>query len=307
MKRVDALHTPALPDSGALRVFLAVANARGITAAARMLNRSPSSVSMQIKKLEEQLNTTLFVRSPHSLLLTGAGERFLTSVRQLICLNNEAVAALMQPHLHSTVRVGLPGDINQQFLPEVIRQLASAYPRIAVQVVTGTSSTLGRLFDADNLELMLTISDERSRRIGDMIARECFIWVGARDGSACQRTPLPIAIPVEDAPPYHTTALNQLGQHGRRFRVACASASASARQAAARADLAVAPILGSCLTKELIELGPNDGFDALPDLEIRLLESRKTDEAALIVSQSLRDAYSRFVRKDGRKVGGSSP
>ena len=285
---------PTVLDSGALRTFLTVVQAGGIGAAAKALNRSPSAVSMQIKKLEGQLGTALFERSARRLVLTISGEKFSSYARRLVCLSNEAVAALTEPHLRSRVRVGVPGEINERILPAIVRQLAFAHPGIMIDVTAAPNPNLVRLFEARELELMLTFCDERFCSPGDTIGTERLVWAGARDGRAYQHTPLPIAIP-DDKSSCYSTVLTDLRQQKRQFRIAYANASTCVRQAAVMADLAVSPIFYSCLTEGLVELGADDGFEMLPDFETRLLRSDDAGEAAVIVSNALREFYSEFV------------
>ena len=63
-----------------LRGFLAVANTASITEAAQQLRLTPSSVSIQIKKLEQELGVQLFERARKGLILTGSGKLFLEIV-----------------------------------------------------------------------------------------------------------------------------------------------------------------------------------------------------------------------------------
>ena len=63
-----------LLDNDVLRTFVAIADTGSFTTAADRVYRTPSAVSMQIKKLEEQLNVTLFLRDARSVTLTEGGE-----------------------------------------------------------------------------------------------------------------------------------------------------------------------------------------------------------------------------------------
>jgi DNA-binding transcriptional LysR family regulator len=68
-------------DLDCVRAFLATADLRSFTRAAASLNRTQSAVSMQMKRLEEQLGVSLLRRSKSGVDLTLAGERFLGDAR----------------------------------------------------------------------------------------------------------------------------------------------------------------------------------------------------------------------------------
>lgn len=67
-----------------LRIFTAVAECGGFSAAARRLYISHSTTSRAIAALEAELGVTLFARSSHAVRLTGAGEVLLSEARALL-------------------------------------------------------------------------------------------------------------------------------------------------------------------------------------------------------------------------------
>ena len=117
-----------------LRTFVAIAETGNFTTAAETVHRTPSAVSMQIKKLEEMLGCTLFRRDARSVTLTHHGEVLLSYARRLLTLSNEAVSRFMMPEMNGVVRLGAPDDVGELILPEVLRRFAETYPSIAVNV-----------------------------------------------------------------------------------------------------------------------------------------------------------------------------
>ena len=100
-----------LLDNDVLRTFVAIAETGSFTSAADRVYRTPSAVSMQIKKLEEQLNVTLFLRDARSVTLTESGEVLLPYARRMLALSNEAVGRFRMPEMKGVVRLGAPDDI----------------------------------------------------------------------------------------------------------------------------------------------------------------------------------------------------
>ena len=74
-----------------MKTFVAIAETGNFTTAADAVFRTPSAVSMQIKKLEDMLRVSLFRRDARSVTLTHHGEILLSYAKRMIALNNEAV------------------------------------------------------------------------------------------------------------------------------------------------------------------------------------------------------------------------
>ena len=92
-------------DLTALRSFMAVADAGGVTKAAAQLNLTQSAVSMQLKRLEESLGLPLLDRSARTIALTAQGEQLLGYARRLLALNDEAWGRLTHPGLRGRDRL----------------------------------------------------------------------------------------------------------------------------------------------------------------------------------------------------------
>ena len=87
-------------DLTTLRSFVAVADCGGVTRAAGVLHLTQSAVSMQLKRLEESLDISLFDRSGRGIALTAAGEQLLAYARKMLDLNDEAVTLHHRGYWH---------------------------------------------------------------------------------------------------------------------------------------------------------------------------------------------------------------
>ena len=86
-------------DLDLLRCFVTISEVGSFTRAGDRLGRTQSTISLQVKRLEEQLGRTLFARTPRSLSLTDDGKRLLGPARQLLRLNDAAIAELFEPDM----------------------------------------------------------------------------------------------------------------------------------------------------------------------------------------------------------------
>ena len=247
---------------------------------------------MQIKKLEEQLKTTLFLRDARSVTLTAHGETLLTYARRMIALSNEAVSRFVMPELTGVVRLGAPEDIGERgLLPGILKRFAEAFPAIMVDVTIDASSQLYRRMDEHRLDLALVnCASLPMRDTGEVLMRERLVWTGARCGTAHLRDPLPISI-WEDGCIWRSEAINSLEKENRRYRVAYLSAHTMAQKAAIEADLAIAPLPRSYVQDDMVILSEKDGLPELGCFDIRLILADNPTRPVQAVADSIRNAF----------------
>src|ERR1700722_2322034 len=100
-------------DLAILRTLLAVIETGSFAAAARKIGRSESAVSLQLKRLEEQIGEPIFLRAGKQMTVTGAGARLLEYARRLLELNDEALTTLSETSIDRTATLGCPHDATE--------------------------------------------------------------------------------------------------------------------------------------------------------------------------------------------------
>ena len=115
---------PVNLDMDVLRSFAVGIDLGSFAKAASRLGRSPSAISLQLRKLEDQVGQQLVQKHGRGLVLTEAGEMMLGYARRLLDLNDAAVSALGSPALTGSVRIGLPQDFAETWLPETLGRFA---------------------------------------------------------------------------------------------------------------------------------------------------------------------------------------
>ena len=120
----------ALLDIDQLRTFIAIAETGSFTKAAEVVNKTQSAVSMQMKRLEERIERPIFARDGRASKLTEDGARLLDYARRLVKLNVETVAAFSDAALSGRVRLGVPDDYADRYLPEIMARFSRAYPGV---------------------------------------------------------------------------------------------------------------------------------------------------------------------------------
>ena len=101
--------------------FVAVAEHGGVTRAASKLHLTQSAISMQIKRMERNLDQTLLKRAGRSVGLTGQGEQLLAYGRRMVALYDEAWGRLTCSQFEGEVTVGVPYDIIYPHFPNILR------------------------------------------------------------------------------------------------------------------------------------------------------------------------------------------
>ncbi|WP_311969145.1 LysR substrate-binding domain-containing protein [Pseudomonas baltica] len=259
-------------DSEVLRTFVAIADEGGFTKAGEKVNRTQSAVSMQMKRLEEDvLQRQLFERDGRQLRLTAEGQILLGYARRILKLHSEVFTTLREPHMVGTVRVGTPDDYAMRFLPGILSGFAQAYPLVQVEVHCETSTQLLQRNDLD-----LTIVTRRpGSEMGQLLRHERFVWAEANGFAPHEQQPMPLAMFNTDCF-CREWACNALDAGDKPYRIAYSSPSLSAIMAVVSAGLAVTAQLQSLIPADMRILGEREGLPLLPTANIMLLRNPAT-------------------------------
>jgi len=250
-------------DTGLLRAFLAVAETGGMTAAARQLHLTQAAVSQQIRRLEESFEKRLFERDRRGLRLTPAGERLRARAQKLLMLHDEIWAAMTAPDHEGEVRLGVPHDIVAAFMPPILKRFDQVWPKVRVTLVCSTTPRLLDKLEAGEVDLALT-TERQPGPGGEALRSDRLVWVGARDGEAHRRNPLPIALGDERCA-FRPAIMAALAEAGRDWRSVCDIGSQLAIEASVRADLAVTGMLASSVVRDFAIIKETEA-GALPPL-----------------------------------------
>ena len=139
-----------------LRYFAKAAETLNFSHAANCLNIAQSSLSQQIKQLEDELGTQLFIRDSHSILLTEAGEVILPFALRTIH-DAEACADRirdLRKMLTGTLNIGVTHSFSP-ILTESVISFIKMYPKINVNIVYKQMNELMELLSNHELDFVL--------------------------------------------------------------------------------------------------------------------------------------------------------
>ncbi len=270
------MNAPALPripllDLDLLRTLVAIAETGNFSAAGAEVGRTPSAISMQVRKMEETLGKPVFIRDSRSVTLTADGEALLAHARKMLALNREVMARFITPDVAGEVRLGAPDDVAERFLPTMLRRFADTHPAVIVNVVVDGSLELMEMVRAGRLDMAIITCEAgfRGDDAAEVIYREGLVWAGLKGGCAADRDPLPVSV-WEDGCAWRKLGLEGLEAQGRNWRIAFQSAHISGQRAAILADLAVAPIPVSSLGGDIVEATSEQPLPKLPSYALGL-------------------------------------
>ncbi|GIO15998.1 HTH-type transcriptional regulator BsdA [Cohnella xylanilytica] len=141
-------------DIRQLRYFIAIAEERTISAAARRLHLSQPPLSQQLKAMEEELGAELAERSGKVLELTEAGKTLYAYARQMVELMEEAKTEVKEVGIGANGRLAIGvNTFSAAGLPEVLRRFRELYPKVTYKIQQNESSYLCRLVRDRAVEL----------------------------------------------------------------------------------------------------------------------------------------------------------
>jgi len=254
-------------DLTALRSFVAVADVGGVTKASGFLNLTQSAVSMQLKRLEESLDMALLDRSNRTIALTPAGEQLLSYARRMMALNDEVYSKLTADEFEGEITLGVPHDIVYPAIPHVLRQFATEYPRVKVQLISSFTKELKAQFARGEVDVILT-TEEDCDAGGITLLDKPLIWVGAPSGQAYKQRPLRLAYEVNCI--FRAGVQKELDQAGIAWEMAVESNSTRTIEATVSADLAVHTMIEGTEPKHFEQVDHNGDLPNLTSMKINL-------------------------------------
>lgn len=140
-----------------LRYFVTVADEENISRASARLRISQPAVSRQIKDLEDELGTALFVRGKAGMQLTPAGSAFLAHARDLLRRANSAVEQLQQFRVPAKQQlvIGVITPVLTGTLTPALRRFHQRHPKVEVRIIEKSPGEQVKALRAGKLDAAL--------------------------------------------------------------------------------------------------------------------------------------------------------
>ncbi|MDE9451194.1 LysR family transcriptional regulator [Aliiroseovarius sp. Z3] len=274
-------------DLTALRSFVTVADAGGVTRAAGLLHLTQSAVSMQLKRLEESLGRPLLDRSGRGVSLTADGEQLLGYARRMMRLNDEVYGRLTDHAYEGEIVLGVPSDVVYPAIPIVLKQFHAEYPRMRVHLISSYTSRLKSMFARGECDITLTTEEEKDAG-AETLAALPLVWVGAPNGQAWRSRPLRLAF--ERNCIFRKGVQKALNAANIQWEMGVDGDSTRTIEASLSADLAVHAVIDGTVQPFLEQI---DHGGALPDLAVTRVNMYAASNAG---GQAMQDLLSMIRR-----------
>jgi DNA-binding transcriptional LysR family regulator len=273
-------------DLELLRSFVSVVDSGGFTRAGERVHRTQSTVSQQIKRLEDDLGQPLLNRTGKDVTPTEAGERLLSYARRLLSLAQEARDVLAGPSKEGAVRLGIPEDFAAYRLTKLLASFSRSRPGLRLDVRVDQSTCLRRDLERGELDLAL-FKRGAGEKGGIAVWPERVHWVTSKThpiDAEIRSVPL-IGFPTGCL--YRSRAIHAIESAGRPWHMAYTSSSLTGIQAAVAAGLGLSILSEIAIQADHRVLTAKDGFAPIDKTEVALVASPDASPATLRLADRL--------------------
>jgi len=238
-----------------LRSFVAIVDAGTMLSAADRVFVTQSALSLQIKRLEELVQQSLFTRDGRKLALTRSGQILLDYARRVLSLHDEAIAAISSGSFSGPVRIGTVQDFADTLLTGLLAQFAELHSDAQIFVRIAGTADLQAMLERNQLDIILGFAasdDPTAIRVAPMN------WFG--NAALATQPVIPLAV-LEKPCRFREAAIASLEAAGLRYRLAVESPNLSALRAAVDAGLGL-----TCRTHIFLRDAEPTASEVLPAL-----------------------------------------
>ncbi len=268
-----------------LNTFTIVIKVGGFNRAAEYLNKTQSTISQQIKKLESEVGVALFKKQGRQQVLTPSGEIFLGYAKRMLALQSDSLFAIRQTMLSDKIHIGVSHSLSEGLLTEVLVQFSQAYPEIRLCVETGFSDSIIKHYHQKKYDLTLTL--EQNTTEGTVLAEQEIVWIGKQDFQWDKSRALPLA--SYQAPcQFREFSIKSLEQAHLPWRMVYITNSLSSLMAAVSAGLAVTVRTNATITENTEIITHRLRLPTLPKMKI-VLRNRSLQQASELLVNRLKE------------------
>ncbi|MCC8392020.1 LysR family transcriptional regulator [Paraburkholderia sp. MMS20-SJTR3] len=271
-------------DFAQLRTFVAVADSGSVSAGAERVFLSQSSVSEQLKKLEERAGQPLFVRGRQGVSTTPAGARLLEHARRILAMNEAAFDDLQGRALDGELRIAITDYYRPHDIARILKTFSEQHPRLKLHVTVLPSTVIDSgAQDHASFDIGLSArlvsgpgaarAAAGSRAASTAVRREKLLWASAADADSRPAAPYQLVL-LPTTCQLQRFVVRLLDEHKVAYVVSHSASGVAGLQLALKAGLGISCLNESSLGGGVVACGANIGLPALPALEFHLLPAR---------------------------------
>lgn len=253
-----------------LRTFVTVVDLGGYAKAGEILGRSQPAVSLQIKRLEQQLSKRLFVKQGQRHVVNQQGLKLYQTAQQMLALNDELFQQFQPASLKGRLRLGIPSEFATTLLPNIIGEFSKAYPDVSLEVTSALSKSLLADDNAKGFDLVMALVDPDTEINGQVLLIDELVWVGDKSQSSFHNSLSLVLAP--DGCVYRSRVIEKLKQQTMQWRISYTNADLSGITAAIKQGLGISALAKSSVPDQL-DIIQHKHLPALGEIKICLVAS----------------------------------
>lgn len=271
-----------------LRTFITVKELGGFTQAGDVLGRSQPAISLQIRRLEQGLNVSLFQRGG-KLELSEEGMILYESAKKILDINDTIITRLTRPEVSGSVRLGTPNDFEVSFLPILLSRFSKAYPDITLDIVSDISVNLRHDFKKGAFDLVMSMDqDPSSCFLNEDFIQENLTWISSPDFTLKSGEKVPLIVYPQGCI-YRKSITEALDKANIPWRVLYCSSSLLGIHSAISAGLGISAMATNTVPKEFLASNIGDHLPKLGSVTIGFnYEESSLSPAASLLLEWLR-------------------
>ncbi len=239
-----------------LRTLVTIVEVGNFNKAGELLGRSQPAVSLQIKKLEGQLNRKLFNKIGQGYQVNADGKWLYNQAKQMLAINDDIYREFSHETLRGRLRLGIPSEFASALLPSIVGEFSQRYPDVSLDVTSALTKHLLSSNQANQFDLILALLHPQSNPSSvtdannvEIIREDDLIWVGDPNRTLPKDT-LPLVLAPEGCV-YRSRVIEQLKQQTHAWKITYTNPDFYGLMAAIKQGLGVTALARSIVPDEL--------------------------------------------------------
>jgi DNA-binding transcriptional LysR family regulator len=232
-----------------LRTFVTVVDLGGYAKAGEKLGRSQPAVSLQIKRLEQQLSKRLFTKQGQRQVVNQDGLNLYKTAQTMLDLNDGIFRQFQPTSLKGRLRLGIPSEFATTLLPSIIGEFGKLYPNVSLEVTSALSKSLLEDENLSGFDLVMALVDPDIEVDGQVLLIDKLVWVGDRS-LANPKANLSLVL-APDGCVYRSRVISKLKQQTQQWRISYTNADLSGITAAIKQGLGISVLAKSSVPEQL--------------------------------------------------------
>jgi DNA-binding transcriptional LysR family regulator len=232
-----------------LRTFVTVVDLAGYAKAGEKLGLSQPAVSLQIKRLEQQLSKRLFAKQGQRQIVNQDGLNLYKTAINMLSLNDDIFRQFQPLSLKGRVRLGIPSEFATTLLPSIIGEFGKLYPDVSLEITSALSKSLLGDEMLSGFDLVLALVDPDTEVDGQVLLIDELVWVGDKTITSQPRSLSLVLAP--DGCVYRSRVISKLKQQTKEWRISYTNADLSGITEAIKQGLGISALAKSSVPKQL--------------------------------------------------------